>query len=501
VPIAVNCPHCSAAFNVKDEYAGKRAKCPSCKEPLTIPGVGDTVKMPPPAKPVAARKPKPAEVDEEPVSPMRKRGARADAEDDDAPVSPKRRRGASADADEEEERPRSNRKRRDEDDDKPKKKGSPLPLILGIVGGLFLLCGGGCAGVWAFGLFSKDTNTVGTVPIDTELEAFRTNVSKVKVGMDLAEVEATLGGKGVRPTEAEVGAVTDLGSVNVFDQDKRWKGKNALGHVRMWNSGPHRALVAFSMDPDAGGTVLGVNSKIGSQSSFSGQLFSVDPQTPTPQIETTAVELAEDLQKNGKDWKTKYQGKGVKLTGEVGAVVGPGEFMLSVERNPRPGTPAGFSCYLAQDQIGVVQLKAKDRVTVVGVIDFQLDGKVLSVKNCRLIGKPVPGGGTATAPGTPPTVGGVLTVDALVKDSAKYDGKVVVVSGKVSGVEDEIQPPWFELAGPGKTKIQCNPTAKGWGKLPSVGDTVTLRGTLSVYDMVDGTKSYSLNQSQLVTGK
>ncbi len=41
--IAVACA-CGKRFKAKDEYAGKRAKCPACGQPLTIP-------QPPPAKP------------------------------------------------------------------------------------------------------------------------------------------------------------------------------------------------------------------------------------------------------------------------------------------------------------------------------------------------------------------------------------------------------------------------------------------------------------------
>jgi hypothetical protein len=35
--IKFSCPHCHKAFNVKDELAGKRSRCPGCKQVLTIP--------------------------------------------------------------------------------------------------------------------------------------------------------------------------------------------------------------------------------------------------------------------------------------------------------------------------------------------------------------------------------------------------------------------------------------------------------------------------------
>lgn len=32
-----SCPTCGKVLNVKDEFAGKKARCPSCKEVLTVP--------------------------------------------------------------------------------------------------------------------------------------------------------------------------------------------------------------------------------------------------------------------------------------------------------------------------------------------------------------------------------------------------------------------------------------------------------------------------------
>jgi len=32
-----SCPSCGKTLNVKDEFAGKKARCPGCKEVLTVP--------------------------------------------------------------------------------------------------------------------------------------------------------------------------------------------------------------------------------------------------------------------------------------------------------------------------------------------------------------------------------------------------------------------------------------------------------------------------------
>ena len=192
MPIPVECPSCSARFRVKDEVAGKRAKCPKCGEPLTIPTAfqaAETMLEPPSVKTDTAspkpqppgdtgdgpRKPNRRRDDDEPADapgPKRRSAAdegnsvrsknrreeeeagakprakkRADDEDDEKPRSRKRRE------DDEDDRPKKTRRRDGDGDDKPKKKSNALVIILGIVGGLFVVCGGGCAGVW-FGVIA-----------------------------------------------------------------------------------------------------------------------------------------------------------------------------------------------------------------------------------------------------------------------------------------------------------------------------------------------------------
>jgi hypothetical protein len=178
MPISVTCGSCSAAFTVKDEYAGKRAKCPKCGEPFTVPAAAVP---PPPAAPVVAR-PVVAKPVAPPASPSRERAATRDDDDtprakrrnrddddedkkprsrrrdDDEDDQPKRKRGEDSDNDQpkrrrgddgDDDKPRSRRRRQDDDDDEPKKK-SAWPIILGILGALVLVCGGGCGAMWIF---------------------------------------------------------------------------------------------------------------------------------------------------------------------------------------------------------------------------------------------------------------------------------------------------------------------------------------------------------------
>lgn len=43
--IAVVCPSCHARFQVNDKFAGKQGPCPKCKTPITVPALGDEVKI------------------------------------------------------------------------------------------------------------------------------------------------------------------------------------------------------------------------------------------------------------------------------------------------------------------------------------------------------------------------------------------------------------------------------------------------------------------------
>jgi hypothetical protein len=48
--IAFSCSHCGMKFQVKDEFAGRAAKRPACKQPLVVPQPSATVPWTPPAQ-------------------------------------------------------------------------------------------------------------------------------------------------------------------------------------------------------------------------------------------------------------------------------------------------------------------------------------------------------------------------------------------------------------------------------------------------------------------
>ncbi len=538
MPISVSCPSCSAGFKVKDEYAGKRAKCPKCGQPITIPVV-DTVLMPPPAKaaaPVAARpvvaskpKPTPVPVDDEadePGSPKRKRGAdddenprakkRAkDDEEDDNPRSrkgkdegdegtePKSRRKRGDDTDD--DTPRSKRRRGD-DDDEPKKKSKALPIILGVVGGLLLLCGGGCAGVW-FGVIvpaaekARARNSERQAELDeweknlnpqaggAELSAAK--LGQIRPGMTVQQVESVLG----RGTPADNSAVVlaTAGAPFELGASKRWSAKQQLGHVSSWDVFPNRVLVAFTADPKAGGTVEGVGASL--RNSWSEPIPLAGPGDGS---ELTAANVAK--------LKAGMTQAEVQAVLGVGTKADIGHLGRCAPSLPPTAMQDALPRWTDAVQRGVVRhwehnLTAS-HVLVAYTSDPTTGGTVDGVlakvdfKGTEPIKLPGGGGGTPTIPTTPSTGPGPnvqyinITATALAKEfdanpaaaETKYKGKDLKVTGVVS--EIPIDAVWFSMTGvspPASRAVISVPVDVkfgAWGpiKKMKVGDTVTVTG-------------------------
>ena len=114
--LRTKCPHCSREIRAADEQAGKRVRCPDCKEVVKLPDASTAVQSPPPAATAmsaAARKRRADDEEEVPVvRPV------DDDEDDDRDRRRKRRRREEDrdydddDDDDDDDRPRRRRRRR-----------------------------------------------------------------------------------------------------------------------------------------------------------------------------------------------------------------------------------------------------------------------------------------------------------------------------------------------------------------------------------------------------
>jgi len=107
----VECPDCGKSLKVSDSMAGKRVRCPGCKNPFVLPGVPiDELEL--------------IEEEEEPEERVTsKRGREAERR-------PPSRHSREEEDEEEEDRPRARRPR---DDDRDSVSFSSAPLVCGIL--------------------------------------------------------------------------------------------------------------------------------------------------------------------------------------------------------------------------------------------------------------------------------------------------------------------------------------------------------------------------------
>ncbi len=176
-----------------------------------------------------------------------------------------RRSRYNDDDDDDDDRPRRKRRR---DDDRPirrrtarrKSQGSSLPWVLGILGGVLLFCGGGGALVYVMAIAPKldvaQRAARDNKAAEVDAKVSQTKLNQLRAGMTKAEVEAVLGPG--RPAEhADVFFAT-----GAFDNQReielRWQPAREQGRVHVWDEYTDRILVAFSKDPNAGGTAVGI---------------------------------------------------------------------------------------------------------------------------------------------------------------------------------------------------------------------------------------------------
>lgn len=477
MPIPVKCPSCSHKFSVKDEYAGKRAKCPECEEPLSIPGG---------AAPMPAARPKSSPIakaldDEAAESPKAKR--RRDEDDDDLPRAKKRRdddegdekpraRKRREDDEDEDDRPKGNRRRRDDDEPPKKKKGSALPLILGIVAGVVLLCCGGPLGVWFIwikpGLESAASGLQAWASEVKQEQAaknsFKDNFQKVKAGMTKKEVDDLLGPNSAKAQEHDVGRVTMMLS-DWPKSDDRWKPKAKAGHVLVWDKSGDGVLVAYSTDPNAGGTVVGAVGNFGLSASEPIKLPAAEP---TGDVNNPVATLTADEVTGQFD---RYRDRWVTVSGTFRTVDNLNPFSVVLTTPPgftltvHPPTGGRFPLADPQVQLG-------ESLTFTGKVGG--DKIAIQLKEAKFVRR---------TGGTPPVKpSNALTTADLVRDHAKLRGQTVTLRGKVKLVIDDTDRKSGHLVfdtGSGAIGVQARiPDGKWRTQFYQGEDTIELTGII-----------------------
>lgn len=366
MPIVVRCEHCSAHFQVRDVYAGKRGKCLRCRQPVLVPpaaGPVDTPESPsavfrvgpvePPTRVVARQQeePPPAEPTPQVVWPT----AEPDVEltvfrypsgYDEPPAPSPGPFGYTAAGDravDDSGEVQLGTLRRD-GHAAPKRPSNARQHLLGLLLAALVVCVGGFAAVWFVLIAPGRAKATATAPPSgdptdqqppppTDPEppppgavATGANLAKLRAGMTGAEVEAVLGRGKQAKTLFDI-ATAVSGVPEGEDASGRWNGKVKLGHVWVWNNRFDEIAVAYSDDPDAGGTVVGLVGTFGR--SGSEPLKLPDPAAPNPnakpvdpkglpgypEVALTSAELAKD--------HAKWAGKWVAVTGKLKRDVPP----------------------------------------------------------------------------------------------------------------------------------------------------------------------------------
>ena len=327
-------------------------------------------------------------------------------DDDEGENEPMRLKKRPRAADSDDELPRS--KRSASDDDKPKKKkkkhetSNPLPLILGIGGGVFALVLVGLGIAWATGAFGEKKPASSTTSATNQ-----NNAQQLPIGSDpvktLPKPEATVSVEelAANPDQfrGKVVKVRGILAGKPYSQggtyDSRTKKSESTYEIKI--AGPIENLnltclesaLKWTGSPNKGDAVEFVGTFITNKQYLFLREATLVKHVPAPdvtqlkpEIETTAIELVADVQKNFKDRKTKYQGKVVKITGTIVDVTSRNELLIAGEKATNPeATPSGFPCFLAANQ-SALKFNRKDSVTIIGTVDFINDGNFLSVKNC-----------------------------------------------------------------------------------------------------------------------
>jgi hypothetical protein len=143
MPISTSCPDCGAAYELPDDFGGKRVRCRQCQQPFSVPAPVKVIDE----SPAEAGDPDAAEGDIQ-TQPRR------------APSPPPVPAGREAD----ESRPRRRPRYDDEEDDRPRRRppprrrdqGSRVGLVVAAAVGLLVLLGCGCGGL-ALYLMPADT--------------------------------------------------------------------------------------------------------------------------------------------------------------------------------------------------------------------------------------------------------------------------------------------------------------------------------------------------------
>ncbi len=396
---------------------------------------------------------------------------------------PRRRRD-----DDEDERPRPRGRRRDAD--RPTKKGSALPIILGIVGGVIVLCGGGCAGVW-FGV------------IKPGIDQAKLKLDEADAELKAAAEKAKQTGKERPPEQPPVATLTVTELVDSLRADRKRYDKKWItvtGPVTLVNTDSQPGK------PDWGYVHLGVL-----RTGLVVCHFKSDEWAKLPKFDdakTYSITGLFDANELGvsMDW--------CRVTGESGATLKADQLADAVDAHTGKGVTVSGVVKSVEDHDttgGVVlvtsggrrevlvsfrqgqwtkgKIAAGDAVTAKGTVFGKVGDNRVDVLGCDLVAhKP----GTRPADKTPVAT---LTADELADRQPTHKDKWVTLRGKFRAAVQGDGGGVTLLVPTGKSLIVSPPigTRFGWKEPPQPLDELEFTGKVSGND-----RSVMLTEAVLV---
>jgi hypothetical protein len=217
-----------------------------------------------------------------------------------------------------------------------------------------------------------------------------------------------------------------------------------------------------------------------------GLVLGDDPKTdpkskdklPAADFKLTAGEYAKELRKDAKVAQDKYKGKIVELSGTVTQAAqgfeGKGSY-LSIETpdpNVRFGNP-DVMCMSSDSQF-FAQFGRGQTIRIKGKANF-----LGQLESCEVVEK----GKDTQILVASETLAKDFTAD---RDKAleKYDGKTLVVSGKISAIKPYpgLKVKYVELTGDGKTAIECRYSDANLVEKFKIGQDVKVHGQIATSD-------------------
>jgi hypothetical protein len=332
MPAYVNCPNCGNAIKCPDDAVGKRGRCGECKHVFRLSEdllSSDSREL---KTPSGERRRRPAD-DSETDRPRPKRRVKDDEEFDE----PRSRDGRS-----------------------PKKKGGALKWVLLALGAMFLVCGGGCGGLYWFVIRpAADKSKEFADRMQREIDEAEAKERNNRPAVTLAANDLFTNAAKFKDKSVSVKGVIRTGSSgrtgdSVFMQTS---GKNGI--ICVLKPGEFTKILKVGRGGDT--EINGVVTSTGPSVTLSN--CTVVRAAPTPGIQIPSFSIAREFTQNAANAESKYKEKATTIAGRVESVAGD-QIVLNRVRDKAKNTSKVIFNFGPDWQDALSKVKVGDSVSI-----------------------------------------------------------------------------------------------------------------------------------------